>query len=1121
MQALSEGIMKRQTRWLRGVSLCACIASFTSGPAWCQATNSADVTGSVTDPSGAVVPDVNVTVQDLDKNTERALVTNASGLYDTGPLVPADHYTLIFKKEGFTTVQRGPMTLTAGVTGLNVQLTVGTSSQSIIVQDAAAPLLETSTAEISQTIAQGTLDALPQTGGIPDWQSFLTFLPGTRGNGTNNNNPGMGGVSVNGSMPFSDALLDGASTSSPMSNNVINTPIFDSIAEVKMSDSLFSAQYGTGGILYNQISKGGTNQFHGMGYDYFKNTVLNATPFGFNGTAGRNAPIHFNDFGGNIGGPIIKNRVFFFFAVENVINHSTPAVTFVSVPTIPMRSGDFTGLAPIYNPTTQTVDAPTGAVTREPFTNNQIPASLFDPVAKNLQSYFPMPNRPGNVANGVTTNNYAYQLPSSSPKIKYFGRFDADVTQNNRITGSAAWNDSPTIGVGPICPLNCTNSDIFNTNNQISDYWTLSPHLINEFRVGFMGEYDLITPDTLGQGWLAKLGLSIGKADVFPAITITNIYGLGPGSPSFANYKENNFDISDQVTLIRGRHILHFGGEVLIFRADSTAWGSINSANLGFTGVYTAGSNVGPLASTSGVAYADFLLGYAKSWSASVSPEYGGRLKNPGLFVQDDFKVSPKLTLNLGLRWEGNTGWSDVNGNERSFDPNIINPATNTPGAMWYAITHANGRTTLQKPVWNNWLPRFGFAYLLGTKTTVRGGFGMYTFPWNVDTYASAGLGNAFTTSGNETDSTNNAQPVVLLSSDGNTNYQGAKGSAINTLYRRAPTTPEAYNGQAVGFNQYTSPVPLLKSWNLTVQRQIPSNMIVDIGYLGSHGSHLAFVTDLNQVPASKLGPNDAASRPYPQFQGLNGYTTQGISNYHALQAEITRRLSNGLTFNFNYTWSHMLDNQDSSGWGSMQGATPYQIAYAPMANYGASNFDIRHMFKGHVGYDLPFGRGRTFLNNNRLLDQTIGGWQLFGEFVSQTGSPFTPYMATNNSYSLSTNNLWFPNVVGNPTAVAGGQSINSWFNVNAFAAPAPGTFGNMGRNIVYGPSLNAVNMSLHKIFTITERVKLDFSANATNVLNHPSFALPDKLIGPGHFGQITGTSVGSRQMELIAKVRF
>jgi Carboxypeptidase regulatory-like domain len=1103
----------------RVLALYACIIAIHPATTWAQATNSADVTGSATDPSGAVVPDVTVTVRDLDKNVERTFVTNASGIYDTGPLVPTDRYLIIFKKNGFATIERGPLTLSAGVTGLNVQLSVAQSTQQVVIE-AAAPLLETTNAEISQEVPQETLKALPQTGGIPDWQSFLAVLPGTRGNGTNNSNPGMGGVSVNGSMPFSNALLDGASTSSPMSNNVINTPIFDSVAEVKMSDSLFSAQYGTGGVLYNQISKGGTNQFHGMAWDYFKNTALNATPFGFNGVAGRNSPIHFNDFGGNIGGPVIKKKVFFFFSVENVVSHSTPAVSFISVPTPAMRSGNFAGLAPIYDPTSQNVDA-NGVVTRQPFANNQIPANMFDPVAKTIQAYFPQPNLPGTVVNGVTSNNYAYQLPSIAPKRKYFGRFDADVTSSNRITGSAAWNDGPTVGVGPVCPLNCTNSDIFNTNNQISDYWTINPHTMNEFRIGFMGEYDLITPDTLGQGYPAKLGLSIAKADVFPAISITNVYGLGPGSPSLANYKENNIDISDQVTLIRGRHLLHFGGELMIFRADSTAWGAINSANLGFTGVYTAGSNLGALASNSGVAYADFLLGYAKSWSASVSPEYGGRLKNPGVFIQDDFKVSPKLTLNLGLRWEGNTGWSDVNGNERSFDPNVINPATNAPGAMWYAITQANGRSTLQKGVWNNFLPRFGFAYQFGTKTTVRGGFGMYSYPWNVDTYASAGLGNAFTSSGNQTDSTNNVQPVVILSADGNTNYQGAKGAAINTLYRRAPTTPDAYNGQAVGFNQYTSPVPLLKSWNLTIQRQLSGNLMADIGYIGSSGSHLPFVTDVNQVPENLLAPNDAASRPYPEFQSLTGYTTAGISNYHAFQAEITRRFSRGLMFNVNYTWSHMLSNQDSSGWGSLQGATPYQRAYAPMANYGSSNFDVRNMFKGHAAYDLPFGLGRQFANTSKALDAAIGGWKLFGDLVVQSGSPFTPSMATNNSYSLSSNSLWYPNVVGSPTAVAGGQTIDSWFNVNAFASPAPGTFGNMGRNIVYGPKLSAANMSLTKAFTFTERIKLDFSANATNVLNHPSFALPDKSIGPGHKGQITGVSVGSRQMELVAKIRF
>jgi hypothetical protein len=236
----------------------------------------------------------------------------------------------------------------------------------------------------------------------------------------------MGGVSVNGSMPFSNALLDGASTSSPMSNNVINTPIFDSVAEVKMSDSAFSAQFGGGGIVYNQISKGGTNSFHGMGYDYFKNTALIAAPFGFNGVSFK-TPIHFNDFGGNVGGPVIRNKIFFFFAVENTVNHSTPAVSFITVPTVAMRSGNFAGMNAIYDPTSQTVNSSTGGVTRQPFPNNQIPAPMLDTVAKNIQAYYPQPNLPGQVVNGIATNNYDYVAPSISPKRKYFGRFDADL----------------------------------------------------------------------------------------------------------------------------------------------------------------------------------------------------------------------------------------------------------------------------------------------------------------------------------------------------------------------------------------------------------------------------------------------------------------------------------------------------------------------------------------------------------------------------------------------------------------------------------------------------------------------------------------------------------------------
>jgi hypothetical protein len=1092
-------------------------AALWSGAAWGQATNSGDVTGSVTDPSGAVVPGVKVVVRDLDKNTERTFVTNDSGVYDTGPLIPSDQYLIIFSKEGFATLQRGPMTLRSGVTGLNVQLTLGQATQQVSIQETGGPLLETTTAEISSIVPQETLKLLPQTGGIPDWQAFLTFLPGTRGNGTNNNSPGMGGVSVNGSMPFSNALLDGASTSSPMSNNVINTPIFDTLGEVKMSSSAFSAQYGGGGMVYNQISKGGSNQFHGMAYDYFKNTALNASPFGFNGVSFK-TPQHFNNFGGNIGGPVIKNRIFFFFGVDHTINHTTPAVSFITVPTEAMRTGNFAGMNPIYDPTSQVVNAATNVVTRQVFPNNQIPAAMLDTVAKNVQAFYPKSNLAGQLVNGIATNNYNFLAPGDSPKRKYFGRFDADLNSNNRVTGSAAWNDGPSKPFSPVAPINRAPGDVMNMSGQLSDYWTISPRVINELRIGFMGEFDQFHPDTLDKGYPEKLGLKFSKADVFPTVTINNYYTLGSGLNT--EYKEATFDISDQVTLIKGRHLLHFGGGAIIFRANSTAWGNMYGANVGFTGVYTAGSNTGALASGSGSSYADFLLGYVQNWSAVVSPQYGGRLKNPGVFIQDDFKVTPKLTLNLGLRWEGNTGWTDVQNNQRSFDPNVINPATNAPGAMWYATTKAYGRDRLQKGVWKNWLPRFGFAYQLGAKTTIRGGIGLYTFPWNVDVYASAGLGNAFTSQGNQADSTGNVSPVVILSSDGNTNYQGSKGAAINTLYRRAPTTPDAYNGQAVGFNQYTSPAPLLRSWNFTIQRLLSNSTVADFGYVGSNQSHLPFTKDLNQVPENLLGPNDAAFRPY-KFQSLNGYTTEGVANYNAFQAGLTRRMSAGMMFNVNYTWSHMLSNQDSSGWGSLQGATPYQRSYDPMANYGNSNFDIRHMLKAHGSYDLPFGRGKKFANNSKPLDYAIGGWTLFADFITQGGSPFTPSMQVNNSYALSSNNLWYPNLVGDPKAVSGGQSIDSWFNVNAFAAPTPGTFGNMGRNIVFGPRLSAINASLHKVFKFTERLNLDFSANATNLINHPSFALPDKLIGPGHVGRISGTSVGARQMELVAKFRF
>ena len=330
--------------------------------------------------------------------------------------MPSDQYLITFSKEGFATLQRGPMTLRSGVTGLNVQLTIGQATQQISIMETGAPLLETTTAEISSTVPQETLKLMPQTGGIPDWQAFLTFLPGTRGNGGNNGNAGMGGVSVNGSMPFSNALLDGASTSSPMSNNVINTPIFDTLGEVKMSSSAFSAQYGGGGMVYNQISKGGSNQFHGMVYDYFKNTALNASPFGFNGVSFK-TPQHFNDFGVNIGGPVIKNKVFFFFGIDHTINHTTPAASFQHRADPGHAWRRLRGHEPDLR--SDDADRKYRDQRRDPPALPQQPDSeprCWISVAKNIQAYYPQPNLAGQV--GQRHHHQQLQLPRARRQLR-------------------------------------------------------------------------------------------------------------------------------------------------------------------------------------------------------------------------------------------------------------------------------------------------------------------------------------------------------------------------------------------------------------------------------------------------------------------------------------------------------------------------------------------------------------------------------------------------------------------------------------------------------------------------------------------------------------------------------
>ena len=1123
-----------------------CLLLCVSGLSLAQSNSSGDIRGSVTDESGAVIPGVKVTVLNVDTGVSKDYVTNDAGLYDTSAIV-AGNYKVTFTQNGFDQLVRGPLTLQVGVTIIDGRLKVGSTAQQVVV-NTDVPLLTTDSGEQSATLDSRTLTELPQVGKGPDWSSFIILLPGsagapmgaqgTVGSGTSNGTT----LAVNGNLPFSTVLADGAETTLPASaNSDIN--IQETIQEVKIMTANFSAQYGVGGTLYNQISKGGSDTFHGSGYEYFQNDAMNADNYTFPGQTPTKSTLRFNNFGGSVGGPIIKRKLFFFFDFDKIIDNGGNPTTAFTIPTAAVMGGDFTGYPTIYDPATTvvqqtgTVTNPDGTVSQCPCVSrtsfaaeygngNKIPANRLDPVAKALQGYFPGSNASGTLqTNGLLANNYTYTSPAGNPFTKYFGRLDYDINSNNRLTLSETESDNPgeSFGAG-ICPINCRSGDVSRHNAQATDVWTISPNMTNELRMGYTNQLNFFTPYTLNKGYPAQLGWQFAKVDNFPSINITNY-----NAPSINNnaiissdinavYKEHSYDPSDVVTLVRGKHVLHFGGEFLIYQNNSTSWGNLNAGTMTYTGQYTS-QYLG--SSSTGFSYADFLLGQTQKWNASETPEYGGRLKLPQMFVQDDYKVKSNLTLNLGIRYQIQTGWSEVKGNEASFDPTIQNPATSTAGAMWFGSTHANGRSRIQNGVYTTFLPRVGFSYLFDPNTTIRGGFGMFAYNWSNDTYNGGVMGGAFGQQGSLTDNTNGITPVVSLS-----------GSGSNLPYSANSTDPTVFNGQNVNYVQYHQPVGGSYQWNLQIQRQLNTNLVATLGYVASHGHDLPFPVDINQVPEGQLGPNDQQFRPFPQFGSINSTGTvpheNAISNYNSLQATIEKRFSNGLNFNFNYVWSHFLDDIDSSGWGSHAGAQQVQNSFNPSANYGNSNFDIRNAFKGAVLYQLPFGRGRQFLNNSTLLDEIIGGWQTSGTLTLLSGQPYTAVMSSGtNSYSLAGNNFqWFPDVVGNPTLSHRG--VNQWFNEAAFAVPASGTFGNEGRNSLNGPGFALVNLSLGKTFDIWEQVHLQVRADANNAFNHPNFAFPDANLQVGSNGAITtGTSTitgvtnPSRSMQLSARITF
>jgi hypothetical protein len=1181
------------TRFIRCALAFSCLLGLAIS-AFSQSRNTGEIRGTVT-AAGAVVPGATVTVANIDTGVTQDFVTNQDGIYDTVS-TPAGNYKITVTAKGFKTVVIGPVGLQVDTITENASLDVGSVSETINVEAGGVPLLETETTHLGAILEAKTIGELPQIGaGITgnDWANFNVLLPGASSSPTMPMSEGSGAynagdaISINGNLPnYANYLQDGGVVQLPVSNNVDNT-LFEAIQEVQVTTSSFSAEYGIGGAVFNQITKSGTNSFHGSAYEYFQNNFLNAAPyFAVNGVPQQASLLRYDQWGGSIGGPIIKNKLFFFFVRDRIHDNTAASATLTNTPTLAeIGQGtaypgafDFSaaGLPTLYDPASCSTPGCTRATFASENTGalagvNAIPANRLDPVAAKILSFYPAPNTG---APGALTNNYSTVLPAPNPNLRYFGRLDYNFSQKNSIRFSISQKDNPAVNKqGPFaCPLDCFTGDIDGYNAQATVTSEISPTMVNELRMAYTKQGNWFVPYTIGFNAESALGLQYAKADLFPTINVNNGGGtccgqLAPGTNAI--YIEHLYDPSDVLTLIRGRHILHFGVEVLMGLGNTTPWGNVDAGQFTFTGNYTAQN--GAPANTTGAGLADFLLGDVQSWKATNQSTSYQRLKSPQLFVQDDFKLRPNLTLNLGLRYVATTGITEVNNSLGGFDPNLTlvcsldsqgNPcgaANGSLGSLWFAPQ--DNRDSLQKPIRDIFLPRIGFAWSVKNDTVVRAGFGMYTYNFSQDVYGGgAGFGALSTSQGNSTDPNSGSGPNPLVSLSASAaaaapvlNYVVGSPNAKNVSQYLNVTTP---SGQT--YVPYDVHPGQIDQWQLGVEHQFGHNYMASVTYVGSHGSHLETGTDVNQITTSAgLAAIAAAQggqgglvqsvRPFQNWGNLTGFNYDGTSNYNALQTTINRQFSNGLLFSFNYVWSHFLDDQDSGGWGSRGGTQYWQVGNNASASYGDSNFDIPNAYKGYVSYELPFGKGKTYLNGHTWADEAVGGWRIAGTMITQSGSPFTVVNNTNSNQNFTgcgtspsgnatggdVNNgcNWFPNVIASTHVSNRGPS--EWFNTAAFAnawtagSGLPFAFGNEGRNSLRGPRLTVFNLSFAKAFSFGERVKLELRSDWVNVFNHPSLNFPGQSFGGSNFGEINeatlgnGVTVAARSGQLSAKITF
>lgn len=1051
---------------LKRLLVIACLHLSLPAAAYAQL-DRATLTGTLTDPSSAVIARATVTATHLATGMTQLVHTTGDGVYLVVNLAPGE-YVIEAAAPGFQSVAQTVALSVGQRARLDLSLAVGGVGEAVRVEGM-TPLLDTQSAALGSVVSQHEVANLPLA--IRNWDDLLFTIPGVQGDRyteqTGTTNAGRtGGVSIHGNRSLqNNFLLDGVDNNS-ISTNVqelstqVSRPSIDAIGEFKVVTSPFAAEYGRapGGAIV-VTTKSGTNQIRGTAYDYYRDERFDSRTFFAERSDLEKPPNDQNQFGLNAGGPIVRNRAFFFGDFE-ATRITQGVLRTGSVATADQRNGVFSS----------TIRDP---LTGLPFPNNTIPADRIDPVARNIMGLVPLPNTTG-------TNNFIRQPSVEDNGERYLARADVKASGSDNVFVRYIYTDRTRFVpgfFGGIVDGTSTSAwgRNFLTSHSTVGGWTrvLGSSMVNELRVSWARGISDGQQDPFGQDGLAQIGFQGVPNDptVAGGIMGVDITGhLRLGSPNFMPKYQHTDQVQYLNTLswLRGRHQLKFGVDLMTPMNNEYVDIPSTRGNLGFTGQFT------------GNALADFMLGYVRSAELSNVHIVNQRRYSTGFYVQDDWRATDRLTLNLGLRYDFMSPSYEADNRMANFDP--------VSGTLVFAGDGSLEDRTLVKPDRNNFGPRVGVVYQLGDQTVLRGGYGMFFNPLDrIGSEDQLALNPPGLRNINQT-VTSTTTPVFLLRDGFPASYLDPSNIVLSRLLIRA-ANPDGTNAT-------------VQQFAAGVERQLGREFVVSGDLVGNIGRNIAVLRNLNQ-PANGNG-----ARPYPEFAHIQWRDPAGESRYYGVDLAAEKRFGQGYSWRIAYTVS---DSRDQAPEHLAATSGRQQDTNDLEAWEGPSDFDVRHRFVGNFVAEIPVGTDRVW-DAGSVGNAIFGGWTASGIYTARTGRPFT---VTQGGLEGAT---WMPNLVGDPE---GQKDVDDYFNVDAFERVPAGVFGNAGRNILRGPGFVTFDMSLQRRIAIGSRVAANLRWDVFNLFNRANFGNPNVDITGATVGTITTLAGDPRVMQFSVRLFF